>query len=233
MKKINFILLILIGLLILNSNARGKTVQDFIQDLKSNDEKRYDKAAEYFTECEDTSIIPILIESLDDSNATVRAYMVRVLAYKKVKGAIPEIIKLLKDSNEEVRRSAAEALGDMPDNRAMSFLFKTLEDNNKWVRSFSATALGKINDKRSVPYLIKSLKDSEGEVRLSTVKALGNIGDKEAVSHLKNIMEQDTYTKIINAFLRGGKKGEKIIVYPVREAAKKVLEELKAKQKQE
>jgi len=69
--------------------------------------------------------------------------------------------------------------------------------------------------------------------RKAAINALGNLGDTDIIPIIKSIAEKDSFSYMKDASIMGGKKGEKITIYPVREAAKKVLEELKARQKQE
>ena len=220
------------ALLVFASGNHSKTSQEYIQDLRASDSLMVSQAKEYLYETEnDTSIVPALLTALDDTNIAIRSNAALILAKRHISDAIPGIITLLKDSSEHVRRCAAEAFAYLPDSQAIPFLIESLKDNSEWVRARSAYALGKIQDKKVMLDLLKSLEDSSWIVRRAVIWALKNIGNKAIIPKIKYISENDPYFEEIDASLRGGKKGEKITIYPVREAATEVLKKLESKYK--
>lgn len=281
MKKGNFIsnwkvgLVVLIGTVtfIVNGIASGKTAKDYIEDLRSKDERVVNGALEYLGETEesydetlvpclieallhdknatvrryaanslaprrDNKVIPALIEALKDKNEKVRSrasgaigYSARYVSREKAKVAIPALIKALKDNDKGVRIDASRALGNIGDKAVIPELIETFKDNDKYVRSSVVLALGYIGDKSAVPVLIEALKDKEGNVRKWAVNALGKIEDPSTIPDIEKLAVEDPYTEEIDAGTRGGKKGEKIKIYPVREEAEKVLKQLEAKKK--
>lgn len=225
------------ALLVFPAGVNCKTSREYIQDLMSKDSLIIEQAMEYLYEtADDTSIVPTLILALDDTNVAIRSNAALILAKRQIGDAIPKIIMLLKDSSEQVRKCAAEAFVYLPNSQAVPFLLETLNDNSEWVRAASAHALGRIKNKKVLPALIESLKDSSWVVRRAVIWALKNVGDETIIPKLKDILENDPYFEEIDASLRGGVKGEKITIYPVREAAAeaiKKLEEAKNKEEEE
>lgn len=270
--KVGLVVLTGLTVLIVNGGASKKTAKDFIEDLRSSDDKVVNGALEYLGETEesydetlvpclieallhdrnamvrryaagslaprqDERVIPALIEALKDKDEKVRSraagtldYSARYVSREKAKAAIPALTKALKDNGRWVRANAAGALGAIGDKAVIPELIETFKDNDKYVRSSCIRALGYIGDKSVVPVLIEALKDKEGEVRKWAVKALGKIGDPIAIPNIEKLAVEDPYTEEIDASFRGGKKGEKIKIYPVREEAKEVLKKLKGQQ---
>jgi len=148
MKRSNFIsnwkvgLVVLIGVMIftINGITSGKTAKDYIEDLRSSDDKVINGAIEYLAETEesyDETLVPCLIEALlHDRNATVRKYAAGSLAYRRDERAIPALIEGLKDENENVRSRAAGAIG------------------------YSARYVNREKTKVAIPALTKALKDN-------------------------------------------------------------------------
>lgn len=81
--------------------------------------------------------------------------------------------------------------------------------------------------------LIKRLNDESPDVRESAVRALGNFSDTSLIPLIKHLSENDPYCWEVDASFRHGKKGEKIIIYPVREEAQRVIKLLEEKKKGE
>lgn len=218
------------ALLAFASGVKCKTSQEYIQDLKSKDSLIIEQAMEYLYEtADDTSIVPALILALDETNVAIRSNAALILAKRQIGDAIPKIIILLKDSSEQVRKCAAEAFVYLPNSQAVPFLLETLKDNSEWVRAASAHALGRIKNEKALLALIESLKDSSWVVRRSIIWALKNAGDETVIPKLKEISENDPYFEEIDASLRGGVKGEKITIYPVRDAATEAIKKLESK----
>ncbi|MDI6735491.1 MAG: HEAT repeat domain-containing protein [bacterium] len=105
------------------------------------------------------------------------------------------------------------------------------------VQEAPSPKIGKIelNEKRNAQIknlLIEKLNDESPDVREGTVQVLGNLGDTSVIPFIKSLAENDSYFWETDASFRHGKKGEKIIIYPVREEAQRVLKLLEEKKKE-
>lgn len=86
--------------------------------------------------CQDTEIVPSLIESLEDSSAQVRSEAAKALGYYKDKRAIAPLMKSLKDKEMLVRLNAAFSLGELKAKEALLPLSKMLMDDSDWRNKF-------------------------------------------------------------------------------------------------
>ena len=124
------------------------------------------------------SAIDALIQSLNDSNASVRE--TAEYAIEKIGGpAVEPLIKALNDSNSSVRAGAELALEQIRDPMASGPLTKVLQgDKDPYVRANAALALGTINDSKSVVPLTQALKDEDVNVRRGSAVALVELSSR-------------------------------------------------------
>ncbi|MCP4344797.1 MAG: HEAT repeat domain-containing protein [Desulfobacterales bacterium] len=122
----------------------------------------------------------LLLETLRDSNESIRQKTVEALEKNGVQKPARVLIDLLKDKDESVRRKASETLGVLGIQEASEHLIETLKDKDGHVRSTAALALGEIGICEAGPMLTDALKDKDKRVRSSAALALGNIGASEA-----------------------------------------------------
>ena len=145
------------------------------------------------------------------------------------------IVPLLVDSFGIVGGNAVpEKLSEFGDYAAKHILQK-LGNRNRDVRDDAVFALNKLLKKKTVTkkmrnqikkeLIIKATKDEDQFVRRSAIKGLEILSDKDVIPIIKKIAKEDPYSiKIV-------KTGR--MKYPVRDAAKKALEKLKAKKPEE
>jgi len=108
---------------------------------------------------------------------------------------------------------------------------------NSFGRSGAAFVLEKILEFRKEG-TINITEESKEKIKVSLIKALtykdpwtkrhaiggiANLEDSDIIPILKSIAQNDPYYEEINAYMRGGEKGKKIKIYPVREEAEKAL----------
>lgn len=79
--------------------------------------------------------------------------------------------------------------------------------------------------------LTETLNDPDPDVRIEVIDSLTRFDIKDITSKLEAIAEEDPYTKEIDASQKGGEKGEKLTIYPVREAAENTLKQLDKQKK--
>jgi len=91
-----------------------------------------------------------LIESLKDSDPSVRWDSARRLGELKEKRATVPLVDAMADAHPYVRRRAAVALGEMHDIRAVDSLIRALNDEDSFVKKFALEALEKITGQQIV-----------------------------------------------------------------------------------
>ncbi len=154
--------------------------------------------------------------SLKDSRATSTIVGSGVSSIKKTKAIVefgeisvdPLINKFKQSYNPFVRQNVVLIFGDMVKEK------KILSNDNR--------------EKVKI-LLIDATKDKDEHVKISSLQSLANFEDKDVVSVLKSVAKNDQSSREIKASLRGGKTGEKIKIYPVREEAEKILKQMEQK----
>jgi len=73
------------------------------------------------------------------------------------------------------------------------------------------------------------LKENSWSIRKEATTGLGALGSTNDIEALQGVARTDQYSRKIDASFRGGRKGEKIAIYPVREEAEKAIKKLKIK----
>jgi HEAT repeat protein len=151
--------------------------------------------------------IPLLVQALKDSDATVRdaaAYALGEICASL--GEKPNAINqwdrtgpalmavLARDGDAYVRRSAAFALGNQGRNAApaQEILLKALDDRDAIVRQQAARALGRIGDVEpaAVVRLCSTLADPDPLVRRDSALALNQIGRPAARPALRPLLDR-------------------------------------------
>lgn len=118
------------------------------------------------------------------------------------KSAIEPLQKRLIDTDQGIRRGAVRALGII------------ISKYNQETLDLSGTAVETIKDQ-----LINAIHDESPWVRIQAIKTLSKIGGKDLIPVLREVAENDTYSK--RREIEGG-----IIVYPVQDAAKTAIKSL-------
>jgi hypothetical protein len=124
-------------------------------------------------------VIPMLIERLEDQDASVRLAAISALREMGpgAKTAIPALAQRLRDSDRIVGIDAAHALERMGP-EAVPWLTNLLCDNDSWVRGLAVRTLEMIGPgaKAAIPDLTQRLWDADASVRLAAVSALRLVG---------------------------------------------------------
>ncbi len=79
-----------------------------------------------------------------------RSAVLRVLAARRVEGAVRHIARVLGDTNADVRKCAAEALGEIGGKESLPLLVKLKKDTNPYVRQAAEEGLKKASAIRFV-----------------------------------------------------------------------------------
>lgn len=171
--------------------------------------------------------VDALIAASRDHRPKVREYSCEALGGIHDRRAVVPLIARLKDSEPSVRKAAVNALGGIGDTNAVEPLIVMLKDRDEWVRFASAFTLGVIGDARAVEPLMSALTDLSFMVSESAATSLGNIGDARAIAALEPLLK-DRFKVWVEVDPEYGESSDR---YPVREAAEKALEKIRAKEK--
>jgi beta-lactamase regulating signal transducer with metallopeptidase domain len=127
-------------------------------------------------------VVPALIKSLRDRDASVREHATTAIGtIGDERGVAPLIDLLRSDRNAGVREHAASALGIIGGDAAYGALVAAYEnDRDIRVRAHAAYGLGLMGDERALDLLIKGLESEHSVIRAHCVEALGLIGGSRA-----------------------------------------------------
>jgi len=186
-----------------NEEIRSNLIALFIKE--SSKEIRGEGYGEYH------SLLTTLVASLEDRRAipyllnSFNRESEQYLARTKDKRILERMLKDVEEGNYQSRRAAAI--------RIMSRMCK----------------LGNVDKderKKIKKILIESCRGKSHSVRIWALRGLVELGDTDVSPLLKSLAKDDPYSRRIDASVRGGKKGEKIKIYPVRKEAEKALKQL-------
>lgn len=133
------------------------------------------------------SIVPALLQTLEDGDKSIRYDAARSLALiGRVEDALPTLIGVLKNPSEDVDRAwdACQVLGSVgpPAKGAVTVLVENLSSESATICSASSDALRSILGPKSVRYFVGVLKNPDQVVRANAVEALGKVGGEAAVA---------------------------------------------------
>lgn len=127
----------------------------------------------------DGSVVPALVDALDDSDLRVRARAAHALGQIGDPRAVDPLAARLEADDEMLRRAAADALGSLATDRALAALLDLLEDDTESLRRLAASALGNASSAEPVAALTAALDDESGPVRraavFSIIELLSNV----------------------------------------------------------
>jgi HEAT repeat protein len=132
-------------------------------------------------ECECASL---LLDSLSNSSALIRANAARALGRLQARTAGPALIELLHDSRPDVRARAAEALGAIGDRSSIEPLVQKIKDHAAKVQEAAGAALIKFGKTSTMPLLNALALERDKFALKAFLLLLGKIGDPKAVPAL-------------------------------------------------
>ncbi len=173
-------------------------------------------------------------EGVGEGHAEAYSLLASLVASLKNPKAIPTLLDNIANSEVE------EYLAETKDKRILEKMLRDVKKQKYpgkraraikiMARMYNVGNANKLAQKKIKAVLRRALNDSNGGVRIWAVRGIAQIGDSSAALIIKKLQQHDEYSYEIDASARGRKKGEKITVYPVREAAQKVLSDLKKRQ---
>lgn len=119
------------------------------------------------------AVVPLL-KALGDTEADVRASVVKALGYSESYRAIIPVTQVLKDVDMDVRREAALSLGWLKDKRGTEPLLEMLRDSNEasTVRSGALLSLIRLESEVTLVPLLDLLQGKDEKGRLSALEVL-------------------------------------------------------------
>jgi hypothetical protein len=225
-----------------------KETDEAIRNLQNekNDLKTRKDAIRSLRKIGSNKAIDAIITALKDKNREIRKEAASVLGRLRGKRVVEALCSALKDEDKEVRKTAVLSLLEIGSMKAVDPLINILKDECKAIRLVAVPTLGRIKDKRAVEPLIEVLKRDEDEfVRGVAAMALSGFGDdKRVVDSLITALKDESVIVRRNAANTLGRVGDKSVIpkltpllkdedETVRKKAKKAIEEIKTRIKQE
>lgn len=170
--------------------------------FKSSDPLTRMVAIELAWRFRDKSLIPQLLQLLNDPLHIVRQKAVLALGQMGDRSVVNSLVEKLNDESEEVRVTVAGVLGHLRDRQAVPALILALQDKSAQTRMKAAISLGIIRDSRAVEPLRRAIFDSNEIVGKYAIEALGNIG-RPAVGVLLELMNNERWRQLaLDALLK-------------------------------
>ncbi|MBI2847411.1 MAG: HEAT repeat domain-containing protein [Chloroflexi bacterium] len=220
--------------------------------LKDSDSVVREKAIDGLWECEERSLIDLLVAMLQgDVSKGVRAAATSALGKfamlaelgkliprdaAKVSEALFSIIDN-KAEPEEVRRRAVESISPLSLPRVREVIWEAYNNEIPELRSSAIYAMGKNCDPKWLPILLKELSSGNPEHRFEAAAACGEMGEGRAVPFLLPLIEDDDSQVQIGAIQAlgaiGGETARKALQrcldspeVTIRETAREALENI-------
>jgi HEAT repeat protein len=169
----------------------SKTVTDWIEGLRSRDNKVVKEAARALAYIGQGAVEPLILTLRDESvpfDNLVEGF--RAIGTQ----ATPPLTALLSEPDTALRQRTARLLGALKDNQAVVALVVALEHSTDGeTRTVIAASLGNFTDARAVPPLLNLLQDSDHKVKAQAAKSLGAyVRDPRVIANLlRSIVDAD------------------------------------------
>jgi hypothetical protein len=155
-----------------------------------------EQAAQVLGNFRDKEALPVLMELLGDSEASVRRRAVLGLTRLEAGDAGPAMTeRLASDQDARVREAAADGLGRLKSSQASGALLKALKDPSEGVRAEAIASLGEVGAREAAPALRAMYDQDPGPDRIRLVLALKTLGDEaplhQEVQRLSQLVEKD------------------------------------------
>jgi HEAT repeat protein len=165
-------------------------LQNLLDDLKSADEERAERAVTELIELGEDAI-PSLLDLTKSSDVDARWWALRTLAESPLCRTEWLVPFLMNDPAPEIRQCAALGLAERPDESAIKPLVRTLSDEDGMLNSLAANALVRIGG-AAVPALIETVTSGAQSARIHALRALAEIKDHRAIPIMMKVMQEDS-----------------------------------------
>ncbi|MFC1808407.1 HEAT repeat domain-containing protein, partial [Candidatus Omnitrophota bacterium] len=126
----------------------------------------------------------ILLDTLNDPNAKMRASAAKALGNAKDPLSVRPLMKVLKDSDPKVRLEIVIALDKINDTRAKDALVEAIRDISWEVQVAAIGAVGGLGDLYTGEHITPYLTDVSREVRVAAAEAIGELKYKPGIKDL-------------------------------------------------
>jgi HEAT repeat protein len=165
-------------------------LQNLLDDLKSGDEDRAERAVTELIEL-GKDAIPSLLDLTESSDVDTRWWALRTLAESPLCRTEWLVPFLINDPAPEVRQCAALGLAEKPHENAIKPLVHALSDEDGMLSSLAANALVRIGG-AAVPALIETVTSGAQSARIHALRALAEIKDHRAIPIMMKVMQEDS-----------------------------------------
>jgi HEAT repeat protein len=135
----------------------------------------------------------LIVPSLEDSNANVRAAAAKALGDLGYRDAVTQLVKCLSDE-EWVCFYALQSLGELKADEAIPAIASLLESQSLVVRFSAIETMGRLGSSSALSALMSYLPKSDEDEKLAVVKSIIQIGAtpdmKELTEHIINLFRE-------------------------------------------
>lgn len=119
-------------------------------------------------------------------------------------GCNDHLLKILEDDAFRFRGKALaiDIVGDLKCSSAVLNLIKLAKSTYRDIKRSSIQSLGRIESDEGKECLLEAISDHDSHVRKSAIIALGKIGDMSAFEPLMKLLHSETYSDVIEEFIR-------------------------------
>ena len=176
----------------LNIACGGRSPEEYIDRLKSQQKAERTKAANQLIRFDADEVVPLLIEEADSGYIRMRFEVVHLLGRFKDERAVPTLIAALGDRSPRVAAAAAWALGQIGSPTALASLLKYVRDPAAEVRQYVLGALGSCHSYEAEPALSDSafrvvrraLRAPKPKWRIAALQSLRVYGYRDSVEEV-------------------------------------------------
>jgi hypothetical protein len=137
------------------------------------------------------SVVPILLETLNDPVHGVRLEAVKALGRIGDPSTVPALLHTLHSADEQMGNQIFLALMDLR-SAAVPALLAESNSDSAWIRWHCIRALGQSCDDRALPVVVHALADQDHAVAWVAAKELPNFGKMSIEPVLRLLMTEDT-----------------------------------------
>ncbi len=177
----------------MSSREEGPTIEDFIDDLNSQDAEVRESAIRKLGYLGDAAAVKFLLPLLEDGS--VRSQVIYSLGLLKDRQAIGPLLSLPKNEVWWIRRDSARALGRIGGPGVFEALSATLTDPSGDVRIQTMLALGELRDIRAIPLLLDLFRKSD--YPSIAAQALSSFGDDNRITEtiITALQDEDPFIR--------------------------------------
>ncbi len=192
-----------ISLIDLFGKSKSKKATPFLKNILEHNENDFlrQAAVESLSFLVDNTVLPSILNALEDPAANVRYAAANVLRWIKSDDKIKPLINALQDNDPLVRAGAAWSLGTIQKEELIAKpLIQALDkEEDEYVRYDILKTLAEIKADEAIDIIVEiAKKDPEIKLRLKAIETLGEIGTKNATKALIELYKNAPTTTIQN-----------------------------------